>query len=155
MDAQRSGYEHFSAPVTHRRQILFNKKEGYLIINDILTGRGKHTFDLYFHFAPMKLEVNKENPLVVSSNIVGGPNIVIVPMETEGLKVSIQEGWVSYSYGETVTALVIRYSKTTRSPVQFVTLIYPFKVFAPPVENVRKTAAAFLKSREITFLSVK
>lgn len=155
LDAQHSGYECLSEPVTHRRQILFDRKQGYWIVRDILTGMGKHTFDLYLHFAPMKLEIKKEDPLVVNSNLAPGPNIVIVPMETEGLKLSIQEGSVSFGYGEKVTAPVIRYSKTTRTPVQFVTVIYPFKAFVPPVENVRETATAFLKSKEITFLSVK
>lgn len=155
LETQHFGYERLSEPINHRRQILFNKKESYWVIKDILTGKGKHTFDLYFHFAPMKLEIEKEDPLVANSNIAGGRNIVIVPMETKGLKVSIQEGWVSYSYGEKVTALVIRYSRTTRTPVQFVTVIYPFKAFVPLIENIREIATAFLKSREITFLSVK
>ena len=155
LDAQHSGYERLSEPVTHRRQILFDRKQGYWIVRDILTGKGKHIFDLYFHFAPMELEMKKEDPLVVNSNIAGGPNIVIVPMETEGLKVSIQEGRVSYSYGEKVTALVIRYSKTARTPAQFMTVIYPFKAFVPPIENIRETVTAFLKSKETTFFSAK
>ncbi|GAI69578.1 unnamed protein product, partial [marine sediment metagenome] len=50
---------------------------------------------------------------------------------------------------------VIRYSKTTRTPVQFVTVIYPLEAFVPPIENIREIATAFLKSKEITFLSVK
>ena len=155
LNVQHSGYERLSEPITHRRQIVFDRKGGYWIVRDILTGKGKHCFDLYFHFAPMKLEIKKEDPLVVNSDIAHGPNIVIVPMETEGLKLSIQEGSVSYSYGEKVTALVTRYSKIARTPVQFVTVIYPFKAFVPSIENIRETATAFLKSKEITFLSVK
>ena len=149
LDVQHSGYERLSAPVTHRRQVVFDRKGGYWIVRDILSGKGKHNFDLYFHFAPMKLEVEKENPLVVYSNIAGGPNIVIVPMETEGLKVSIQEEGVSFGYGEKVTAPVIRYSKTTRTPVQFVSVIYPFEASVPSIENIKETATAFFKNKEI------
>ncbi len=125
LDAQHSGYELLSEPVTHHRQILFNKKEGYWMIKDFLIGKSKHAFDLYFHFAPMKIEVNKENPLVVHSNIKGGTNMVIVPMETEELKVFTKEGGRSYSYGEKVKATTVKYSKTAKAPIKFVSVICP------------------------------
>ena len=53
LDAQHSGYQRLKNPVLHRRKIIFNKKENFWIIKDILTGKGEHKFDLYFHFAPV------------------------------------------------------------------------------------------------------
>lgn len=74
----------------------------------------------------MKVEVHEENPLVVSSNIKGGANTVIVPMETEELKASIEEGEVSCSYGEKVKTPVVEYSKTAKAPIEFTSVIYPY-----------------------------
>ena len=143
LDAQHSGYKRLSESVTHRRQILFNRKEGYYIIEDILTGEGKHTFDLCFHFAPMKLEIEKENPLVVRSNDKGEANIAIIPMRTEGLKVSIEEGWVSYSYGKKIKMSVAKYSKVARRSLELLTLLYPFGNVGLSLERLEDKAMGF------------
>ena len=146
LDAQHSGYERLSEPITHRRQILFDRKRGYWIVRDILTGKGKHSFDLYFHFAPMKLEVSEENPLVVRSNAKDGASIVIIPMETEGLKVSIEKEWVSYGYGKKVKALAAKYSKTATVPMEFMSVIYPSKDSIPSIENLKEATKEFWKN---------
>jgi len=51
---------------------------------------------------------------------------VIVPMETEELKVSIQEEGASCGYGEKVKAPVVKYSKTPKVPIEFTSVIYPY-----------------------------
>lgn len=140
LDAQHSGYERLYEPTNHRRQILFNKKESYWVIKDILTGKGKHAFDLYFHFVPMKLEIDKENPLVVRGNDKGEANIAIIPMRTEGLKVSIEEGWVSCSYGKKIKTSVVKYSKIAGRSLEFLTLLYPFGNVELSLEEIKDKA---------------
>ena len=51
MDGIHNGYERLAEPVTHRRQIFF-AKPNYWVVVDLLTGRGEHCFDLYFHMMP-------------------------------------------------------------------------------------------------------
>ena len=121
LDAEHSCYSRLN--VVHRRQIFFNKEEKYWVIKDMLTGEGgyKHKFEWYFHFAPMSLKEKDE--LVIETDNKTGANIVITPLETDGLRLAIENGWVSYSYGKKVEAPIVKYSKTAEVPAEFVTVI--------------------------------
>jgi len=134
LDAEHNGYARLKNPVVHRRQIYFNKEKRYWVIKDMLTGEGgdKHKFDLYFHFAPMELK--EKDGLVVKIDNKNGANIVIVPLETEGIKMEIEKGWVSYSYGRKLEAPIVKYSKTTEVLAEFVTVIASGRI--PSVEEV-------------------
>jgi uncharacterized heparinase superfamily protein len=103
LDAEHNGYSRLN--VVHRKQIYFNKVEKYWVIKDMLTGEGgyKHKFELYFHFAPMDLK-KKKDELVIETGNENGANIAIAPLATEGIKMEIENGWVSYSYGKKVEA---------------------------------------------------
>jgi hypothetical protein len=132
LDAEHNGYSRLN--VVHRRLIYFNKVEKYWVIKDMLTGEGKHKhqFDLYFHFAHMALQ--KKDELVIETRNKTGANIAIAPLETDGLKLAIENGWVSYSYGQKVEAPIIKYSKTAEVPTEFVTCIATGQV--PSVEEI-------------------
>jgi len=93
-------------------------------MKDILTGEGgyKHKFELYFHFAPMALK-KEQDELVIETGNETGANIAIAPLETDGLKLAIENGWVSYSYGTKVEAPIVKYSKTAEVPAELVTCI--------------------------------
>lgn len=125
LDAEHTGYERLKNPVTHRRQICFDKTEGYWIVKDVLVGRGEHQFDLYFHFAPLEIEFDQEFPLVVRTKTKGA-NLVIIPLETEGVRVEIEEGWVSYQYGVKVKAPIVKYSRKSYTPTSFCNIAYPY-----------------------------
>jgi uncharacterized heparinase superfamily protein len=133
LDAEHNGYSRLN--VVHRRQIYFNKEEKYWVIKDMLTGEGgyKHKFELYFHFAPMDLKKEKDE-LVIETGNETGANIAIMPLETDGLKLAIENGWVSYSYGRKVEAPIVKYSKTAEVPAEFVTCIATGRV--PSVDEV-------------------
>ena len=160
LDVQHSGYERLAESIIHRRQIWFNKKEGYWVIKDTLSKNSKsdvfalksnieHRFDLYFHFAPMKLIVDEESPLAVRTNFADSANITIMPMETEGLKISVEDGWISYSYGTKVEAPVVKYSKGANVPVDFVTVLYPYERLQPPfsLKEIKENALGFIHNR--------
>ena len=117
-DAEHYGYHKLENPVTHRRQIYFNKQEKYWEITDILTGDGEHKFEWYFHFAPMKLEQDPKNPLIVRTKCEG-TNIELVPTKVqEGLICEVLDGWVSYGYGIKEKAPVVRYEFKGVVPVE-------------------------------------
>ena len=125
LDAQHDGYQRLRNLIIGR-QIYFNKVEGYWIIKDIMNGRERHHFDLYFHFALLEIEVDKEFPLVVKAKL-GAANLAIIPLEAEGFSVEISEGWVSYCYGVKKRAPMVRYSKRNDAPISFSYILYPYK----------------------------
>ena len=132
LDAEHNGYSRLN--VVHRRQIYFNKEEKYWVIKDMLTGEGRHKFELYFHFAPMALKEKDE--LVIETGNKTGANIAIAPVETDGIKLVIENGWVSYSYGQKVEAPIVKYSRTAEVPAEFVTCIATGRV--PSVEEIER-----------------
>jgi len=123
LDAEHDGYRRLKHPVIHRRQIWFDKVNGFWIIKDVLNSKGPHRFDLYFHFAPMKLEIDQHDFLAVKTRVKGA-NIAILPLEREGLSAEIIDGWVSHSYGVKQKAPVVRYSKYASAAI-FCNIIYP------------------------------
>jgi hypothetical protein len=125
LDAEHDGYKRLHYPVIHRRQIWFDKINSYWIVKDILTGEGRHQFDLYFHFAPLELEFDQSYPLVVKTK-TNGPNIALIPLEKESLSADITNGWISYSYGVKEKAPIVKYSKNSASTT-FSTVIYPYE----------------------------
>ena len=135
LDAEHNGYARLKNPVVHRRRIYFNKEKGYWVIKDMLTGEGgyKHKFDLYFHFAPM--EIKEKDELIIKTCNKNGANIMIMPLETEGIKMEIEKGEVSYSYGRKVEAPIVKYSKVAEVPTEFVTVIATGQMLS--VEEIR------------------
>jgi len=132
LDAEHEGYK----PVIHRRKIYFNKKERYWLIKDILTGEGQHCFDLYFQFAPFEVIQDSEDHLAVKSR-TRGSNIAVIPIENEGLNVSLEDGWYSPQYGIKVKAKVLKYSKKEDASTSFSTLLYPFMKQMPPIVEIK------------------
>jgi hypothetical protein len=51
--AEHHGYERLTAGrVTHRRTVIFDKREGFWLVEDSLDGTGSHVFRFIFHAAP-------------------------------------------------------------------------------------------------------
>ena len=125
LDAEHDGYSRLKHPVTHRRQIWFDKVNGFWIIKDILNCQGIHQFVLYLHFAPMELEIDQNYSLAVKTKAKGS-NITIIPLEKEGVSVDIIDGWVSCSYGIKQKAAVVCYSMISGS-ASFCNIIYPYE----------------------------
>jgi hypothetical protein len=125
-DGEHYGYTRLPMPVHHRRQVYFDKKQGICIIRDLLTGRGQHAFDLYFHFAPLLVDVwpDAGSP-AVRTFCPDGANLALVPLKTDGLSMRVFEDWVSPSYGRKLAAPVVCFSKEEAVPVEFVTVLFP------------------------------
>ncbi|MDY6794608.1 MAG: alginate lyase family protein [Actinomycetota bacterium] len=144
LDAEHRGYLRLTAPVLHRRRILFARREGYWIIRDGLTGEGSHRIDLYLHFAPMGVGVLEGQPLGIKTG-TDGANLAVIPLEGEGLSVEIEEGWVSYRYGVKERAPVVRYSMNAELPGDICIALFPYMEEASihaAVENAVSRAEA-------------
>jgi hypothetical protein len=125
LSAEHRGYLRLKYPIIHRRDILFNKKDGYWIVKDVLLGKGTHQYDLYFHLSPLDIEFDKEFPFVIKTKTEGA-NLAIIPVEIEGLSVEVSRGWVSYRYGVKAEAPIIKYSKDGIAPACFCSILYPY-----------------------------
>jgi hypothetical protein len=126
LDAEHNGYQRLASPVIHRRQVYFNKLECYWMIRDIFSGRGAHKLGQYFHFAPLKIEVDKDFPLVAQTR-TGGANLAIIPLETGGLSMVIEKGWISSGYGAKTEAPVVKYTKDGQMPSVLCNILYPYQ----------------------------
>jgi hypothetical protein len=125
LSAEHNGYGRLKYTITHQREILFNKTKGFWVIRDILRGDGYHQYDLYFHFAPLEVEFDKEFPLAIKTK-VSGANLAVIPLETKGVSVEVKKGWVSYRYGVKEEAPIVKYSQKGIAPASFCNILCPY-----------------------------
>lgn len=137
MDAEHYGYKRLESPVLHRRQIYFCKKDRYWIIKDMLTGEGVHAFDLYFHLAPVVTKKADGGSLIVDIDIKGGKNLKIIPLIKDDMKLAIEDGWLSYSYGEKIKSKVLKYSKKSALPAEFL-FVFALGNYPCSIEEIDK-----------------
>lgn len=140
---EHNGFSRLDEPIVHRRKVIFAKKEGLWIIEDILTGEGEHQFDLYFHFGPMKLIEDPDISLGIITEKSSGAYLRIIPIEKEGLCMEIEEGWISYSYGKKISAPIVKYSKTSKVPTKFINVLWPYLT---PMELTKSDICEKIKS---------
>jgi uncharacterized heparinase superfamily protein len=131
MDGVHDGYERLAEPISHRRQIFFAKPE-YWVVVDLLTGRGSHCFDLYFHLMPdadyqfepaskvVHIRNNAASGLIIAPLTLPELQAEIVAGETEPI-----QGWVSCFSGEKQPAPTLRYRQEKTAPARFCTVLYP------------------------------
>ncbi len=122
LEAEHSGYNRLYNSVTHKRKFIFDKRKNYWLIKDILTGKGKHEFDLLLQLSPdVTCEINKGD-LAVDIKI-NGKLLKIIPLFKKGLTLSVKKGWYSRGYGNKTESQVLKYSKTSTLPVEFLFLL--------------------------------
>jgi len=115
-DAEHYGYSSTPNPVTHRRQIIFDKRNSCFFIRDILSGDGKHLFEIYFHLSDLlKYKINYDNKALIF-NSTGTESYKIYPVNPSKLTFDIIDSWVSYEYGKKMKSKAIKYSITTGTP---------------------------------------
>lgn len=114
-----SGYSHMDQPITHQRCFRYLKKKSFLCIIDHLTGRGDHTLNWHFHFAPgLELSQAEENIVTVKND----SNVYFLSYP-EQLELKLHEKWYSPSYGVKYSCSSISLMLATEieplAPIQF------------------------------------
>jgi hypothetical protein len=123
--AEHHGYERLPAgPVTHRRAVAFDKREGFWLIEDSLRGSGEHDFKFVFHAAP-----GREVRLIDASTVeVGdaatGARLVIVSLDSLG-GVGLEPRWSSRDYGSKVETLAACWTLRAPAPLEARWLLVP------------------------------
>ncbi len=122
LEAEHNGYNRFYGNVTHKRQFVFNKSENYWLIKDILTGEGKHKFDLFFQLGPgMVYRIDKRT--LTASIYFDDRCLKVIPLFRKSISLSVEEGWYSGRYGIKNKSKVLKYSRTSVLPVEFLFLM--------------------------------
>ena len=120
-------------PVVHERTLFFLPPE-YWIVTDRLTTEDKHDYDLYFHLSD---RAQDQTHLVGNAvcHLIHSPNLLIAQPSCPGVKVVIEQGYVSPKYGIKHKAPVVKFTKLQARSVVFHTVLYPYKD-TPPTINI-------------------
>jgi hypothetical protein len=120
-DGEHDGYQRLSNPVKHRRIIYFNKIEKYFEITDELIGVGNHLICLYYHFHNDIKILLQENVLVTKQS--DRRNIQMFFENKPGIDISLQNSWISKSYGKRLPSLSLKIAFQTNCPTIYKTRI--------------------------------
>lgn len=124
------GYNRLRDPVEHRRALFF-LKGSYIIICDLLLGRGEHQLEQSFHLAPGKVSLEDNNLLMRWVNEEGF-GAAILAVKTDGLTSEIFEGtvdpvcgWFSPVYGTRIPIPTLINKWSGQLPAALVTVLVP------------------------------
>ena len=117
-----SGYERLPDPVTHTRQIAVERERPIVFVCDRIAGRGQHRLVWRFHFDPA-VHAEMDGPDIRLSagdaGAAGSPTAWLMPGEGASVFTqSIEDCWVSPSYGVKVPAKVAVWQGTATVPLE-------------------------------------
>ena len=109
-DAEHYGYLRLKEPVVHQRKIFFERKKTFWIIADVFRGKGSHLFEFNFVLNSGLILLTDDRSLAVNISSPKLAKFKIFPLKADNIHLSIDEGFISESYGEKKLANIIRYS---------------------------------------------
>ena len=113
----------------HERKIVFIQGE-YFIISDILEANESHHYDLRFHLSDTAF--GKTTLLEDDTVVIDAPQLVLAQPYNQNLNTTLEEGFVSRSYGVKHPAPIIRFQQDAIC-TSFHTVLYPFKANRPNI----------------------
>lgn len=121
LDAEHHAYHRLSSPVTHRRIVTLDKREGRWTIEDDFTGEGSHLFEFFFNFeAGLNVAIDEHNRATAKDH---GATFVIAPSRNN-LQARIEQRWVSPAFKTRLTSSAIIYSLTAQIPIKVAFELY-------------------------------
>jgi uncharacterized heparinase superfamily protein len=115
--AEHGGYARLPAGgVTHRRSVLFDKREGVWLVEDELAGEGEHTFRFVFHLAPdTEARVRSATGVELCYRINGARLFIHAPGARA--RPTLEPRWSSRDYGEKVRSQAVCWTVRARAPL--------------------------------------
>lgn len=117
-------------PVTHERKIFFVSPD-YWIISDLLVAEELHNYDLFFHLSDEAFErisVDRTEDAL----LIYAPHLVLAQPRAADIHLTIEEGYVSRTYGMKHLAPIVKFSSKIAS-LCFHTVVFPYKTDCPDV----------------------
>jgi hypothetical protein len=109
------GYTRLPAPVLHTRDCVLDHHQPHFVVRDLLTGSGSHSFVWRFHLDPAITPARDGANLRLSSG--GREAWLIASQPPPGMRIDIEDSWVSPSYGVRVPAKVVVCRATASLPL--------------------------------------
>ena len=139
LDAEHEGYSRLITPIIHRRKIVFDKlNNSWLIKDNIFKKRNKlseqnfHNIEILFHLSPdIKYNVDFES-LMIELYMKNGKSLYLKPLVNNNLKLKlrIEDGFISESYGQKYNNKNIIYFINDSLPVDVVFIISEYKNYS-------------------------
>jgi hypothetical protein len=109
------GYERLSPPVSHTRLIVADRNQPCVLVQDWISGEGRHDLVWRFHIDPsVRADIDGDDVRLANGNRI----VWLMPVASgTELSLSLGEGWVSPSYGVKVPAKVAVCAVTLPTPV--------------------------------------
>jgi hypothetical protein len=124
--AEHQGYERLkTGPITHRRAVTFDKREGFWLVEDTLAGAGLHDFKFIFHAAPGRDVRALEGSSVEILESESGARLVVASLSSLG-GVSLEPRWSSRDYGSKVETVAAVWTLRAVAPLEARWLLVPF-----------------------------
>lgn len=118
-------------PVIHERNIFFLPSE-YWIISDRLLAEGTHDYALHFHLSPKAFDQCIISRCSATTRITS-PNLLIAQPRTEGIRPTVEAGFISPEYGLKQKAPIVTFSQHADGPAHFHSLLYPYQWREPNI----------------------
>lgn len=105
--AEHSAYQRLANPVKHTREFLLDKQLDTLWLTDMLTGRGTHTAEFFFHFAPDIMLT--QNADIITATHTSSAKLVLT-LSAKPDEILIQPSWIAPRYNRRVNTqmLIVR-----------------------------------------------
>jgi heparinase II/III-like protein len=144
--------------VVHQRCILFVKPD-YWIVLDLLQGKGNHTCDQNWHFAPDANISGDPGKKTVRTNYEPGGNLLIVPDQPDSLRAESFDFFVATqrytTSGGNTPAKGWKFSQTGTLPHQFTTVLYPYPNSKTPAVSAVNHSTKVNGSDDILALEIR
>jgi hypothetical protein len=122
--ASHDGYTRLKHPVTHRREILFEKEHSRVQVTDELLGSGSHEVEIFWHFAE-QCAVEMEGGAVRATHA----DVALSMSVPEGLRCDIRRGvespqpagWISRSFDAKQPTTTVIMSGRITGAARFIT----------------------------------
>jgi hypothetical protein len=122
--ASHDGYLRLKHPVTHRREILFEKQHARLQVTDELLGSGDHEVEIFWHFAEQGSVVTEGRVLHVAHG-----KVMLSMTVPDGLQCKVHRGvespqpagWISRSFDSRAPTTTVVMSGRVSGGGRFVT----------------------------------
>lgn len=123
--AEHYGYQKLpNGQIKHRRAVVFEKAERYWLIEDTLTGAGRHTFRFRFHIAPGLEILPKTDGLSEIRDNENNARLVIAPLDLK-TEPAVEPRWFSRDYGAKTPSHAVCWTVEAEAPLQVRWLLVP------------------------------
>ncbi|HEV8587447.1 MAG TPA: alginate lyase family protein [Pyrinomonadaceae bacterium] len=124
--AEHDGYQRLAQPVTHRRSVRFDKRNGFWLVEDEFTGAGLHELTTRFHFnAGLEVRAHNGNS-ALARDPNSGARLLIRPLNL-AQPPQFEEQFTSRDYGAKEGSLTACWAMETTMPCKFRWLLVPIR----------------------------